>query len=102
MGGPVLTAPQPLVQHGGRRGERVVLPHVRARRHDVYRHAHGSKTLHHPVVGEITFSYESLTVDGDQDVSMALHTVEPGSPSEQNLRLLVSWNLTQQPSDVAH
>ncbi|MEU3644776.1 helix-turn-helix transcriptional regulator [Lentzea sp. NPDC034063] len=69
---------------------------------DVYLHAHGTKALNHPVVGEITVAYESFTVDGDPDMSMALHTVEPGSSSEQNLRLLASWNLTQQPSDVAH
>ncbi|SER60124.1 Helix-turn-helix domain-containing protein [Lentzea albida] len=69
---------------------------------DVYRHAHGSKSLHHPVVGDITLAYESLTVDADPEMSLALHTVEPGSPSEQNLRLLASWALAEQPSDVAH
>jgi transcriptional regulator with XRE-family HTH domain len=69
---------------------------------DVHLHSHGTKTLHHPVVGEITVAYESLSVDGDPDMSIALHTVEPGSPSEQNLRLLASWNLAEQPGDVAH
>ena len=68
---------------------------------DVHLHAHGTKKLHHPVVGEITVAYESLTVDGDPEMSIALHTVEPGSPSEQNLRLLASWYLSQQPSDIA-
>ena len=59
--------------------------------HDVHRHAHGSKRLHHPVAGELTLFYESLSVDGDPDMSIALQTAEPGSPSEQKLRLLASW-----------
>jgi MmyB-like transcription regulator ligand binding domain len=58
---------------------------------DVFRHAHGSKLLHHPIVGEITIFYESLIPDGDPEISIAMHTVEPGSPSEQNMRLLASW-----------
>lgn len=62
---------------------------------DVYRHGNGTKALRHPLVGEIVVAYESLTVDGDPDMSIALHTVEPGSPSEQNLRLLASWSLTR-------
>jgi transcriptional regulator with XRE-family HTH domain len=58
---------------------------------DVFRHAHGSKRLHHPVVGGITVFYESLILHDDPDMSIAMHTVEPGSPSEQNMRLLASW-----------
>ncbi|CAM4200986.1 helix-turn-helix transcriptional regulator [Kibdelosporangium persicum] len=59
--------------------------------HDVFRHGHGSKKLHHPVVGELTVFYESLIPREDPDVMLSMHTVEPGSPSAQKLRLLASW-----------
>jgi transcriptional regulator with XRE-family HTH domain len=59
--------------------------------HDVFRHAYGYKRLHHPVVGDLTLDYESLSVTGDPEQSLGLHTAEPGSPSEQALRLLSSW-----------
>ncbi|HEY0452008.1 helix-turn-helix transcriptional regulator [Actinophytocola sp.] len=59
--------------------------------HDVYRRTHGSKRYHHPVVGELTLDYEALTPTGDPDQVLGLHTAEPGSPSEEALRLLASW-----------
>ena len=59
--------------------------------HDVFQHGYGYKRLHHPVVGDLTLDYESLTVAGDPEQSLGLHTAEPGSPSEQALRLLASW-----------
>jgi hypothetical protein len=43
------------------------------------------------VVGDLTLNYESLTVTDDPQQSPGLHTAEPGSPSEQALRLLASW-----------
>ncbi|MFD9700812.1 helix-turn-helix transcriptional regulator [Lentzea sp. NPDC059081] len=66
---------------------------------DVYSHGHGSKVLVHPVVGEIAVGYESLVTEDDPDVSILLNTVEPGSSSEQNLRLLASW-ASSQPNSV--
>lgn len=30
--------------------------------HDMFRHTHGYKRLRHPVVGDLTLDYESLTV----------------------------------------
>ena len=58
--------------------------------HDVFRHAHGSKRLHHPLVGELTLDYEALTVAGDPEQTLGLHTAEPDSPSEHALRLLAA------------
>ena len=58
--------------------------------HDVFRHAHGSKRLHHPLVGELTLDYEALTVASDPEQTLGLHTAEPGSPSEHALRLLAA------------
>ncbi|WP_427885768.1 helix-turn-helix transcriptional regulator [Kribbella sp. GL6] len=60
-------------------------------RHDVKDKTYGAKLLHHPVVGEIAVSYETLQLPGDPDQLLVTYTVEPGSTSEQNLRLLASW-----------
>jgi MmyB-like transcription regulator ligand binding domain len=55
---------------------------------------------HHPVVGDLTLNYESLTVTGDPGQNLGLHTADPGSPSEQALRLLASW--ASDPAPSAH
>ncbi|MFC4031225.1 helix-turn-helix domain-containing protein [Streptomyces polygonati] len=60
--------------------------------HDVHRRTFGSKRFHHPVVGDLTLDYEALTVTGDPDQVLGLYTAEPGSPSEEALRLLASWS----------
>jgi transcriptional regulator with XRE-family HTH domain len=59
--------------------------------HDVVRHSHGIKRLHHPLVGDMTLAYESLIVTDDPEQSLGLHTAEAGTPSDEALRLLASW-----------
>ncbi|MFD8762777.1 helix-turn-helix transcriptional regulator [Streptomyces mirabilis] len=59
--------------------------------HDVYLPRYGSKRYHHPLVGELTLGFEALTPTGDTDQTFGLYTVEPGSPSENALRMLASW-----------
>ncbi|MGW6740906.1 helix-turn-helix transcriptional regulator [Streptomyces sp. NPDC055025] len=59
--------------------------------HDVLRRTHGTKRYHHPVVGDLDLEYEALTPAADPEQTLGLHTAEPGSPSEQALRLLASW-----------
>lgn len=60
-------------------------------RHDVKDKTFGTKTQIHHVVGEITVRYETLQPPGEPDQLMVTYTVEPGSTSEENLRLLASW-----------
>jgi transcriptional regulator with XRE-family HTH domain len=60
--------------------------------HDVYQRTHGIKRYHHPLVGDLVLGYETFTSTGDPDQRLGIHTVEPGSPSEQALWLLVSWS----------
>jgi transcriptional regulator with XRE-family HTH domain len=60
-------------------------------RHDVKDKSFGAKVLHHQLVGDIAVQYETLQLPGDPDQLLVTYTVEPGSPSEQNLRLLASW-----------
>lgn len=56
--------------------------------HDVKERTHGSKRYRHPVVGDITVSYEALLLPADPDLTLMLYTVEAGSPSEEALRRL--------------
>lgn len=62
--------------------------------HGVYQRTHGSKRLHHPVAGDLTVDYETLTLPGDPDSTLYVYTAEPGSPSHQALDLLASWTLS--------
>ncbi|MBF6275801.1 MULTISPECIES: helix-turn-helix transcriptional regulator [Nocardia] len=61
--------------------------------HQVLQRTHGSKRLRHPVTGELTVEYETLTLPGDSDQTLYLYTTEPGSPSQQALRMLASWSV---------
>ena len=57
-------------------------------------HRTGTKRLQHPVVGALELSYETLTIDADDGLRMALYSADPGSASQQALDLLASWNVT--------
>src|SRR4051794_8173940 len=67
---------------------------VRWAAHNVRFHRTGSKRLHHPVVGKLELSYETLTLDADDGLRLALYTAEVGSASQQALDLLASWTAT--------
>jgi transcriptional regulator with XRE-family HTH domain len=66
--------------------------------HDVHRHSHGAHRLRHPVIGELTLNYETLAHTADPEQFLGLHTAEPGSRSEQALRLLASHAATPSPA----
>ena len=53
--------------------------------------------MHHPIVGELELSYETLTLDADDGLRLALYTTEAGSASQQALDLLSSWTATPDP-----
>ncbi|MBO8194955.1 helix-turn-helix domain-containing protein [Streptomyces oryzae] len=63
--------------------------------HRVLRRTHGAKHYHHPLVGDLHFSYESFQVPGDRDQTLCVYNVEPGSDTAQALRLLTSWTAPQ-------
>jgi transcriptional regulator with XRE-family HTH domain len=56
--------------------------------HDVHEKTHGTKRHIHPLVGELTLSWETLALTGDSDQMLITYTAEPGSESETGLRLL--------------
>jgi MmyB-like transcription regulator ligand binding domain len=62
--------------------------------HDVKIHTTGVKLIHHPVVGELDLSFESFPLAADPSQSLPVYTAEPGSPSQDALRLLASWAAT--------
>jgi transcriptional regulator with XRE-family HTH domain len=68
--------------------------------HDVLLHQSGTKHFRHPVVGllEVAFDSMPLPASQDQGLTMTCYTAEPGSPSEDALKLLASWAAPASPS----
>ncbi|WP_281900926.1 helix-turn-helix transcriptional regulator [Phytohabitans aurantiacus] len=59
--------------------------------HNVRIHGTGVKRFHHHVVGDLTLAYESLDLRAEPDLTLTIYAAEPGSPTEDALRLLASW-----------
>ncbi|MEV6367038.1 helix-turn-helix domain-containing protein [Micromonospora musae] len=59
--------------------------------HDVKKKTYGTMRLSHPLVGDVTLRYETLVLPGDPEQSLTTYHAEPGSPSQEALRLLASW-----------
>ncbi|APX33896.1 transcriptional regulator [Brachybacterium sp. P6-10-X1] len=59
--------------------------------HDVHTHGSGTKRFCHPVVGELTVAYEELALTAEPGRAVIVYTAEPGSQSQQRMRLLASW-----------
>lgn len=59
--------------------------------HDVKRKSHGSMRLLHPLAGEFTLRYETFALTTDQELALSTYHAEPGSVSEEALRLVASW-----------
>lgn len=59
-------------------------------RHDIRQKAHETKRFRHPLVGELTLTYEALTVNSAPGQQLVVYQAEPGSPSEEALSLLGS------------
>jgi hypothetical protein len=62
--------------------------------HDVRFHNTGVKQFHHPVVGELSLSYNRLDLAADHGLTIFTYAAEPGSRSEEALKLLGSWAAT--------
>lgn len=68
--------------------------------HNVKEKGHGVKLLRHPLVGELTLSYETLKLPDDEEQHLVTYHAEPGSESAQSLRLLASWGADAGRTDV--
>ncbi|HET8600437.1 MAG TPA: helix-turn-helix transcriptional regulator [Segeticoccus sp.] len=62
--------------------------------HNVRRHGSGTKEFHHHEVGDLTLTYEGLELTAEPGLSFLIYTAEPGSPSEERLKLLASLAAT--------
>ena len=67
--------------------------------HNVRLHRTGVKHLHHPVVGDLELTYEGLELPSDPGLTLFAYTAEPGTPSEDGLKLLASWAATLELED---
>ncbi|WP_326763734.1 hypothetical protein OG978_03470 [Streptomyces sp. NBC_01591] len=63
--------------------------------HRVLRRTHGAKSYHHPLVGDLRFSYESFQAPGESDRTLCVYNVEPDSETARSLQLLTSWTAPQ-------
>jgi hypothetical protein len=62
--------------------------------HNVRFHRTGIKRMHHPVVGDLELSYEAMELPANPGWTMFAYTAEPGSASDERLKLLASWAAT--------
>lgn len=75
---------------------------VRWAAHNVRFHRTGVKHLHHPLVGDLTLSFEVLDLTADAGQTLLVYTAEPQSASQEALDLLASWASTPAKPDSAH
>ncbi|MYV97811.1 helix-turn-helix domain-containing protein [Streptomyces sp. SID3343] len=64
--------------------------------HHVAARGMGTKVYHHPVAGDLTLDWDTLTCATDPDQQLVTWTTEPGSPSHDGLRILSSWAATDE------
>ncbi|MFF4793355.1 helix-turn-helix transcriptional regulator [Streptomyces sp. NPDC001276] len=71
--------------------------------HNVRHHGTGTKRFHHEAVGDLTLAYEGLEMAAEPGLTLTIYTAEPGTASEESLRLLASWAATPQtPAPAPH
>ncbi|WP_297343476.1 helix-turn-helix transcriptional regulator [Amnibacterium sp.] len=73
--------------------------------HDVREHRTGLKAIHHPIVGDLDLTFESMELASHPGLQLLAYSATPGTPSHDGLRLLASWAATQsaaaaQPTEV--
>ncbi len=70
--------------------------------HNVRFHNSGIKHFHHPVVGELSLSFNRLDLAADPGLTLFTYAAEPGSRSADALKLLGSWAATIDPAEASH
>ncbi len=69
--------------------------------HHVRRHTSGRKRLHHPVVGDLELSFDSMALAADSTLDMTVYTAESNSPSADALTLLTNWTTATPASNMS-
>jgi hypothetical protein len=62
--------------------------------HNVRFHASAVKHFNHPVVGELSLSFNRMDIAADHGLTLFTYAAEPGSRSQEALNLLGSWAAT--------
>jgi MmyB-like transcription regulator ligand binding domain len=70
--------------------------------HNVRFHDTGAKEIHHPVVGDLSLTFETMELSADSGLTMFAFTAEPGSKSAEALDLLASWAATPDQAETSH
>lgn len=70
--------------------------------HNVRFHDTGTKDFHHPIVGDISLTYNRMEVSADSGLTITIWTAEPGSKSAEAVTLLGSWAATSQQPELQH
>ncbi|MFI0797910.1 hypothetical protein [Amycolatopsis lurida] len=70
--------------------------------HRVTARERGSKTLRHPVAGELTLDWDALTCTSDPEQQLIVWTAEPGTAAHDGLRFLSSWAASEDRSAADH
>jgi hypothetical protein len=52
----------------------------------------GVRHLHHPVAGDLALAFEAMDLTADPGLTVVAFSAEPGSASDEGLRLLGSWS----------
>jgi hypothetical protein len=65
---------------------------VRWAAHDVGQYRSGTQQFRHPLVGELTLSYDALELLADVGQTLIVYTAEPESASQEALNRLASWS----------
>jgi transcriptional regulator with XRE-family HTH domain len=68
--------------------------------HDVREHRTGLKSIHHPIVGDLELTFQSMDLASDRGMQMLVFSAAPGSPSYERLQLLANWTATNSSSQT--
>jgi hypothetical protein len=68
--------------------------------HTVREHRAGEKLVHHPIVGDLDLTFESLDVSSRSGLALITYIAVPGSPSDDSLQLLAHWAATKDAASV--
>ena len=59
--------------------------------HDVREHRTGTKSVHHPIVGDLDLTFEAMDLTSDRGLQLLAFSAVPGTPSHDGLQLLATW-----------
>lgn len=67
---------------------------VRWASHNVRQHYSGKKHFRHRIVGDLHLLYEALELSADAGMTLTVYNAEPGTGTDDALKLLASWAAT--------